>query len=113
MENVYKTIDLNELKYNKRSLINETLANYKRGFIIAPKYEEHNQTLLRFKPHSYDYWNSDDEMPRAISMHEHKKLMELVRIAGNIFILNNMEYMIVDGSLLGWVLNFRKLLVFI
>lgn len=101
MENVFKLIEFSELKEgpdSKPSLLNESLD----GYIVAPKYEEHNQTILRFKPHSYDYWNSGDELPREITMYEHKKLMELVRIAGSIFILNKMEYMIIDGSLLGW-----------
>jgi phosphorylcholine metabolism protein LicD len=40
-------------------------------------------------------------MPREFSVNEHKQLMELVELTDKFFKMHKVEYMIMDGSLIG------------
>ena len=99
---LYGKIDFDEL------LLYRHLPNSSKPIIYAPVYEEaiNNQTYST--PHvvsyTYDYWIDSrvyKGMSRAVTINQHKQMMHILEHVDKLLRLNNITYMMIDGSLIG------------
>ena len=72
--------------------------------LIQPRTITFNENVI---PYDYNTWQSTSIMPRMVSKCEHQLMMELLKRFDQLTKKYSLEYMMIDGTLLGRVFLFR------
>ncbi len=77
--------------------------NNKKNSTITIELKQPNQTLFERNiiPYDYDSWQSAPSMPRLVTKCEHNLMMQLLKRFDQLTKKYSLEYMMIDGTLLG------------